>query len=714
MCTSAGSVWGSVSVDEDSGTAGRFSGSDGGEVTTTGETTAAPASGGGSGPTPPPDTAHDPLHRSDPADEHTDPTGTGSEGSVSHRWRSLLLGSAAYLLLSLFIWMHAWQHPTSVTTCGCGDTSLFTWFLEWPAFAISHGLDPLYSSAMNFPVGVNLLSNTSEIGIGIVLAPVTWLFGPVASLNVALTLAPVLSAISMCVLLRRWVSWSPAAFVGGLLYGFCPFILVSLSDAHLMLGMAFVPPLMVLCLDELLIRQQWRPMRTGLLLALLTAVQFFIGTEVLVITFLVVAIGILLLVVYAALRRPALLRSHARYAITGFAVWIAVAVAVLAIPTWYALTGPAAFGKTVWPGILGGINRKQRADPSLFVSQKSWLLSAVATIHDNQFGGYQGLVLSNQYFGVPIIVVLGAGVALWRRDRRLWFFGASGLLAVLLSLGSRTPIWRGLQHFSLLENIVPVRFVLIAYLCAAIMLGLILDHTYAYVRGRTRTSARSGLIGAGAALLVAVIALVQPATYLRQTIPMTTRSIDVPTWFTSVAPHLRPHQVVLVFPATFTSYDNAMTWQAAEGMTYSMVGEGGPGGVLIESGHEKPGATVIARMSNPQIGAGPLNRLQVAAVRKALRGWKVTMVVIPDQPGLPAYDQTRSVTAASTLITAATGMLPTHQASAWVWRDVNGSRPGPIPSNDDLNRCTEGLGNRGTVAVRRATTCVLASSRRAR
>ena len=68
------------------------------------------------------------------------------------------------------------------------------------------------------------------------MAPVTWLFGPVASLNVALTLGPALSALAMFVLLRRWVTWQPAAFVGGLLYGFSPFILVHLTDAHLMLG----------------------------------------------------------------------------------------------------------------------------------------------------------------------------------------------------------------------------------------------------------------------------------------------------------------------------------------------------------------------------------------------------------------------------------------------------------------------------------------------
>ena len=136
-------------------------------------------------------------------------------------WRSLLVGAVAYLVLSVGLWWNVWSsHPSSTTTCGCGDSSLFTWFLEWPAYALAHGLNPLYSTYLFHPAGINLLSNTAEVGLGIVLAPVTWAFGPIATLNVALTLSPLLSALAMYVLLRRWVGWAPAAFVGGLLYGF--------------------------------------------------------------------------------------------------------------------------------------------------------------------------------------------------------------------------------------------------------------------------------------------------------------------------------------------------------------------------------------------------------------------------------------------------------------------------------------------------------------
>ena len=212
-------------------------------------------------------------------------SGGGVQSRRVRGWRSLVAGGIGYLALSVGLWWNVWStHPTSVTTCGCGDTSLFTWFLEWPAYAMSHGTNPLYSTHLFHPGGINLLSNTAEVGLGIVLAPVTWLFGPIATLNVALTLSPALSAFAMYVLLRRWVSWAPAAFLGGLLYGFSPFVLVSLTDAHLMLGMAAMPPLLVLFLDELFVRQRWRPWVTGLAIGAVALVQFTLGTEVLVIT----------------------------------------------------------------------------------------------------------------------------------------------------------------------------------------------------------------------------------------------------------------------------------------------------------------------------------------------------------------------------------------------------------------------------------------------
>jgi hypothetical protein len=159
----------------------------------------------------------------EPADQGlpVDRVAPGSGDHRSHAFRALAVAGLIYLVVSVVLWSGVWMHhPTATTTCGCGDASLFTWFLAWPAHAIAHGLDPFYSTALFHPQGINLLTNTGVVAIGTVLAPVTWLFGPVATLNVALTLSPVLSGLAMFVLLRRWVTWVPAAFVGGLFYGF--------------------------------------------------------------------------------------------------------------------------------------------------------------------------------------------------------------------------------------------------------------------------------------------------------------------------------------------------------------------------------------------------------------------------------------------------------------------------------------------------------------
>ncbi len=220
---------------------------------------------------------------------------------------------ATYLVLALLLWWQVWTaHPTSTTTCGCGDAARFLWFFEWPAFALTHGHSLLYSSWLFHPTGINLLNDTSVLALGVLLTPVTLAFGPVAAMNVALTLAPALSALAMFVLLRRWVAWTPAAFVGGLVYGFSPFLVTELALNQLNIAFLAVPPLVVLALDELLVRQRRSPYRIGAGLGALVVVQFFVSTEVLVITGLFVVVAVVLVVVATRLAEPTALPAPGR------------------------------------------------------------------------------------------------------------------------------------------------------------------------------------------------------------------------------------------------------------------------------------------------------------------------------------------------------------------------------------------------------------------
>jgi hypothetical protein len=624
------------------------------------------------------------------------------------RWTSLAAAAAGYGALALVVWWGVWSsHPTATTTCGCGDSALFLWFFAWPAHALAHGLDPVHSTAMSHPAGVNLLANTSELALGVVLAPVTWLWGPVASMNVALTLAPALSALAMFVLVRRWVAWAPAAFTAGLLYGFSPLVLVSLSDAHLMLGWAVVPPLVVACVDELA-RGRRTPVVVGLVLGLLLVLQFFVGTEVLL---LLGILGALAAVVAAAwwLAHRAASATAARRLVAGLGTAAVTAGVLLAWPAWFALAGPGHTSGRVWPTLELGTE-------GTTVHAFLWPtpVSAGFTLFTHRVGGYQGPTLSGQYLGIGLVAVAVVGLVVWRRDRRLWLLGGLALVSAVLSLGVARTVWlpwKVVAGWPLVQNIIPSRFVLVTYLALAAVAGIVVDRTRTAAAARTASAGRGPAarwVPAVAGLAVAAVAVGPVAGYLAPTVPMTTQSVRAPAWVATVAPRLPAHQVLLVFPVPYQVIESAMAWQAVVGFPYAMVGGGGPGGVVERAGAERAGAEAIGRASFSFTGQA-LRPGDVPATRRPLAAWGVTGVVLPDDPGLRPYDRVTSVPYAVAFVTAVLGRGPVRRAGSWVWDGVAAGTPsGPGPTPAGLARCVA-LGAGGSpAAVGRVAACVLA------
>ena len=638
------------------------------------------------------------------------------------------MSGALYTAMAVVLWWNVWSaHPTATTTCSCGDSALFLWFFAWPAHALAHGLDPFASAAMSHPGGVNLLANTSVLALGVVLAPVTWVFGPVASMNVALTLAPALSALAMFVLVRRWVDWTPAAFGAGLLYGFSPLVLVGLSDAHLMLGWAVVPPLVVVCLDELLTSSRHSPVVIGVVLGLLLVVEFFVGTEVLLLLGIAGACAAVLLVAHGLLahgrrRGAGPPGGGARRTVVGLAVAAATAAVLLAWPTWYALAGPAHTSGRVWPTLRLGL---EGATLKAYVWPTP--VSTGFTLFTHRVGGYQGPTLSGQYVGLGMLAVAVVGLVIWRRDRRLWLFGALGAVSAVLSLGAGPSVWlpwRLVADRPLLQNVIPSRFVLVVYLSLAVMLGIVVDRVHGVVGdrlapgggvatsrggadpgpGSTRVRWASSLAGLG----IVAVALGPVAGYLTPTVPMVTQPVRPPAWFTTVAPHLGGRPVLLVFPVPYQLIESAMAWQAVIDFPYDMAGGGGPGGVVERAGPERAGAEAIGRASFSFSGQR-LRPGDVSAARGALAGWGVTGVVLPDAPALRAYDRVTSVPYTVGFMTAVTGLAPLRRAGSWVWWIHTSALPtGPGPSPAALDGCVA-RGATGTpAAVREVAACVLA------
>ena len=568
----------------------------------------------------------------------------------------------AYLLLGFVLWVQAWADgATSHTLCGCGDPALFLWFFQWPATALAHGHSPFYSTALFHPTGVNLLSQTSVMGESLPLVPVTWIWGPVASLNVAATVTPALTAFFAFLVLRRWAPWTPAAFLGGLLYGFSPFVLASLEFAHLMTAALMLIPLVLAVLDEILIRQRHRAWPAGLALGLLLFGQFFLSSELLVVVVFVAAIGIVAVVVVGHMSDPAEVRRRVPHAVRALAVGMGTAVVLLAWPVWFALEGPAHLSGLVWPsiGIIGGLDFGSFVSPQI-PHQGSDIYLAL--------GGYEGAPLASAGFlGWTLLAVLAGGLVAFRRDRRLWLFGFLLALCAWCSLRTVYKHWTLVPaelfaRLPLLEDVIPQRFMTIGFLAAAIMLAVIVDRVHQSVPGWT---------GVAGALAAAALALVPMATTFGPDLPFTMRPVLLPAWYTEVAPSLAPGRVLLSYPTPFSGIQSAMSWQAVNRINYSQAGGGGPQGVARRAGTARAGFNVLAALGFGVGGSEPKGTpAQLAAVRHALSVWQVNTVVVATDTAAPNLQQGRDPTYAAAFFTAALGRLPTLQAGAWVWDDV--------------------------------------------
>jgi hypothetical protein len=434
-------------------------------------------------------------------------------------------------------------------------------------------------------------------------------------------------------------------------------------------------------------------------------VQFFVGTEVLVITGIASTIGVVLVVVWAAAFHREVLVERLPYAIRGGLLSAASSVVLLAWPAWFALAGPAHLSGRIW-----GSSSLSYGGTKFFYFVHGLPASPKVSQLTHQLGGYQGPSLSGQYLGFGLVAVLVIGLAVWHRDSRLWLFAGVGVVCAFLSVGlafKGWTLWRLLVRAPLLDNIIPSRFVLVVYLCAAVMLGIVIDRIRSSAVGYAPSDVGHQLLGWGAGLVVAAVALLPIVSYFAESLPLTAVPVKLPEWFTAVAPDLPPHQVLAVFPFAFRQSN--MSWQAVSGMPYEMVGGGGPNSLLSRAGKEEAGDRYLSDISFLG-GALPFASGEVEAVRNALDGWGVTVIVLPNPTDLPAYDKTPSVGSVVALITAATGTAPEYRSQAWVWSDVDSATTPVEATIAQMNACTQGSIDGSVASVQATADCVVATA----
>ena len=570
------------------------------------------------------------------------------------RRRSTLLVAAVYVAIAVVAYWDVWtMGPGQYATGVGGDIGQSMWFLTWVPFALLHGHNPFFSSYANYPHGVNLLMNTSAIGVGLLVAPVTLLFGPVVSFNLAMTAAMALSAFAAFVLARRFTNWVPAAFAAGLLYGFSPYMDAE-GLAHTMALFVPLPPLILLVVHDIVVRQRGRPIVLGTVLGVLVAAQFLISVEVLadlfVLTVLAVAIG-------AVMGRREVL-AHLHFAGLGFGAAVVCCVVLLAYPTWIFLAGPGHIVGSIHldnqiysANLLGPVvpNFLQRFAPaSLFATSAN-------------FGG--NVSENGSYLGVPLIVVVVAGVIWLRRFAFVRLAGILCALAFVLSLGAQLRVANHviaiplpetlLRRLPLVENAIPVRFSLFVVLFASVVLAAVLDRLHAGLRAR-----RHGVLASVLPAVLAVVVFVP----LVPIWPYGVTSTAVPSFFSSSAVGTIPNGgVVLTYPYPDAAQGDPEYWQATTFMHFKIVGGrfkvAQPGrGTAVASVPSEADTVLSALLAGTPLAPSPSLKHRVDA---ELQQWQVHFVVaVP-----PASNERVAIPYLTWLL----GGRPTRVAGAWVW-----------------------------------------------
>ena len=550
----------------------------------------------------------------------------------------IALSLPLYGLLAVILFWPVWRSPV-LTSIGFGpDPRLFMWNLGWMPFALSHGLNPFVTNYLDYPDGINLLWSNSAPLLTALLAPLTMTRGVVFAYNAAITAAVALSAWTAFLLIQRFVRRPIAAFAGGLIYGFSPFVLAhALSQPHLVT--VVLPPLIFLILHEVLVVQRGPVVLLGGLLGLVAAAQLLMSEEILATT----ALTSLVAVVLIAAIRPAGIRPRVRYAVVALGTAACTSILLSIVPLAIQFLGPQHVDRTANP--LGFY--VSDALGFIIPGPLQWLAPEPAQVLSRRFTG--NIAEWHAYLGLPLLgVMFWISYRLWERPL-VKVVGLLTLVIALLSLGQtvhvageitplpvgllaagfflmrkRAParvlvltfvgLWLGLSLVPVLSSAWPARLMVYVFLFAGLLLAIFLDHLVA-------SSARAR--AAAVVICASVFLTLAPA------LPFASSPVPVPDFFTAAIRERVPEgSVVLIAPYAYVWDDQAMVWQAAARMWFRMPEGYGtlPGPVL----HPAPGAlgTLMMRIDQGAMTFEGLTDPVRDQLRADLARWHVQAVVV--------------------------------------------------------------------------------------
>jgi hypothetical protein len=428
------------------------------------------------------------------------------------------------------------------------DSTIFIWSLAWWRHALLNHLNPLLTTAIWAPGGINLAWVTTAPLATALAIPATGAFGPVATCNALFLLSPAVSAWTAFVLCRRLSNSYSCSVVGGYIFGFSAYMLGQMQG-HLHQVLAFPVPLAV----YLVVRHYQRDFSTRkfvISIALTLAAEFLIALEVFatmtIFGFMAIALGLAL--------SPGEIRKRIAALLAPLALGYAVAAAMVS-PFIYYLFAP---GKPHWGSMYS-------ADPLGFLIPTSYFelgrLSVFKTIVDSfPFDRFE----SGTYFG-PVLIVIAIlfGHRHWREPFARVMIDTLIIIAVL-SLGSMLHVMgRNLvglpgtlvTGLPLLNQATPARFGMYAFLILAVISSVWLNELACSPYAK---------FGIGALIVLSTLPNLSADYWARPT--------DTPAFFTdgTYRKYIAPGETVVTLPYWWQG--NGMLWQAQTDMYFRMAG----------------------------------------------------------------------------------------------------------------------------------------------
>jgi hypothetical protein len=563
---------------------------------------------------------------------------------VKHRRRSRLrrwllapehlIPFLVIMAITLFAWHKTLAHMATYSQSNGGEEGLYLFWLGHFPWAVTHGHNPLFTTAANYPAGANATWNVSLLSLGVLLAPLTKLFGVVFAFNFAMVAGTGGTALACYAACRRFVRWWPAALAGALIAGFGPYMIVQ-GRGHVHLDGA-IAALFVLVGHELLVRQRCGRVPLGLLMGFLVVLEFGIATEMVASIALIGAIGVVLL---AALFRREVSRERVKYAATALGVGAASALVVLAWPLYVLFAGPQhltgaaqnpdRFSADLLSPIVPTIN--QQFAPATLVHR-------AATFSGNRSE-------NTAYLGVTLLLALLVVVMLLRRSRVVVWAALMAAAAFVISMGRHLRVdghktgfplpWNLISRLPLMESAAPVRYSFYTSLFAGLLVAIGADALatrYGAPQASPRRRSAIALGGVAAFLLVAI-----PLVPSVAVIPYPAGKVAVPAWFSARdgVQRVPENSVVVLYPYLSRFDSRPMTYQAFANYRFRQPGNYGI--TPAANGKGTFDTPTVTHFVESRIAAGVTIKANFVVIPKMLAEWRAwgvrTVVVVESQAG---------------------------------------------------------------------------------